>query len=589
MTAQGLPVEVDSPRGSITWRRFSGLAEGLRRSFARRAIFFLLAAIVNILVTGYHTGTFDQIALLPMLRAYADPGLYPGDPIIGLRTQHYTFFWFVFLPALRAGALEAALFLVHVAATWATFAAAWELAMALFGSPASAALAVGALTLPHAGFVGFPLIEFSLLNRGVALPLILLAFALYFRGRSVAAFAVLGVTYNLHLVSVHFALVMLGAAMLADRRRVGARGFIRGGAAFLIAAAPVLAWKLAVDPTLDLSIRPAWLEGVGRGMFWHIWHPLDPPPALVWVMAGGVCGLVLGGLALRAAPPKQTSAVRAMLMAGAGLLVAQEAIAHLWPASALMQLQLSRVCVLLLLVAYLCAAHALAEALRTARLSGGRALAAVLSLIVFTLPVLTVGGWIAGWRRRPLSPAAAVILVTVITAICASLLFAAGIWRPGIQGSGPNGPWEEAQRWARDHTPRDAIFVTPPGPIILYESDWRVYSERQTLASMSDLLELALQPGAFEAWLPRFEAVAPGAAARFTSDYFGNVSIVRAAYAGLGSADFEKIACRFSARYAVVQQPTSLNFTLAYENKGYRIYDLETSVTRRCRSGEVSQ
>ena len=575
MTSRGLPAVTDSPPGSLAWRRVSALADSLRRSSSRRALFFLLAAALNIGVTGYHTGTFDQIIHLPMLRAYADPGLYAGDPIVALRTQHYSFFWFLFLPAVGTGMLEGALFLAHIAATWATFAAAWELAMALFGKAESGLLAVCALALPHTGFVGFPLIEFSLLNRSAALPLILLAFALYFRGRLAPAFALLGATYNLHLVSVNFALLFLGAAMLVERRQFGLRGFGQAGAAFLCAAAPVLIWKFGSNPALDMSVREEWLEVVGQGMFRHIWHPLDGPPGLLWLVAGGLSGLGLGALALRAGQPRHAVALRAMLAAGAALLVLQEAIAHVWPATALMQLQLSRVCVLLLLVAYLCAAHTLAEALRTGRPAGGRWLASGLSLIIFPWPALALGGWIVAERaRRMIAPAAVVAAVALLASGCALTLRASGLWQPGININGPNGPWEEAQRWARDNTDRGDLFITPPGHIVLYESDWRVYSERQTLASMSDLLELALQPGAFSAWSARFEAVAPGAAARFTPDYFGNIALVRAAYAGLGSVDFGTIACRFGARYAVVAQSHALDFALAYENSGYRIYDL---------------
>ncbi len=574
MTSSGLPAGIDGPPESVAWRRVSALADTLRRSDARRALFFLLTAALNILVTGYHTGTFDQIIHLPMLRAYADPGLYVGDPIVALRTQHYSFFWFLFLPAVGSGLLEGALFLAHIAATWATFAAVWGLAIALFDNATSAMLAVCALALPHTGFVGFPLVEFSLLNRSAALPLVLFAFALYFRGRLASAFALLGATYNLHLVSVNFAVLFLGAAMLVERRRFGVRGFGRAGAAFLFAAAPVLIWKLGSNPALDMSVRADWLEIVGQGMFRHIWHPLDGPPGLLWLVAGGLSGLWLGAVALRAGQPRHAVALRAMLAAGAALLVLQEAIAHVWPATALMQLQLSRVCVLLLLVAYLCAAHAVSEALRTGRLPRGRWLAAGLSLIIFPWPALALGGWVIAEHTRRVSAGAVAAVVAILAAGCALTLGASGLWQPGLRINGPRGPWEEAQKWARDHAPRDALFVTPPGQNIPYESDWRVYSERSTLASISDLLELALQPDGFSAWLPRFEAVAPGAAARFSSDYFENVAVVRAAYASLGSADFGALACRFGARYAVVEQPRALGFPRVYENTGFRIYDL---------------
>ena len=564
----------------VILRSLPAVAGRLRSSARQRFVFFLLATLANSFVIGYHAGTFDQIIHLPMLLAYAEPGAYAGDPIVTLRTQHFSFFWFAFVPALRLGLLEPAMLMVHLASIWATFAATWELMLALFDDSVSALLAVCALILPHFGFVGFPLIEFSLLNRTVALPLLLLAFALFFRGRTVAAFALLGATYNIHLLSVNFAILMMGAAMIVDRQHTKPRTVALACVAFVVTALPVIAWKLSTDPQLDLSIRPDWLWVVGRGMFWHIWHPLDGPLTVMALVIVGLSGLILAALALRAVPSMRAKPLRAMLIAGACVLVVQECVALVWPITVLMQLQLSRVSSMMLFLTYLCAAQALATALRSDPLTRGRWLLVALSLAVFPTPALALGAWLwFGFFEQAPRPALATVCLLMTLAASAMVLAVPGLWRPGFHPWGPDTGWEEAQRWARDHTAQDALFVTPPGHFPAYESGWRVYSRRRTLATMTDLLELALMPAAFDAWLPAFESVAPGAVSQFTSDYFANLSLVRGAYAGLRERDFSEIACRFGADYAVIEQPLRLDLPLMFENSDYLIYDLAVANT----------
>jgi hypothetical protein len=59
--------------------------------------------------------------------------------------------------------------------------------------------------------------------------------------------------------------------------------------------------------------------------------------------------------------------------------------------------------------------------------------------------------------------------------------------------------------------PGDALFITPPNIWWLYTSDWRVFSERSTLATLSDLLEVAFAPDYMAVWTPRFEGAGPRA------------------------------------------------------------------------------
>src|SRR3990172_13072701 len=110
-----------------------------------------------------------------------------------MRYQHFSFFLFFFLPFYKLGVLEAGLFIVHVFITYFTYWALWTLSDTLFRNPLASLLGVLAFTIPHIGFAGFPVFEFSLLNRTFVLPFLLWAILLFLRGRYLPAFTLLGV------------------------------------------------------------------------------------------------------------------------------------------------------------------------------------------------------------------------------------------------------------------------------------------------------------------------------------------------------------------------------------------------------------
>jgi hypothetical protein len=97
-----------------------------------RHLLFLVAAFLAILITGYHYGNWDQAVHLPFLAKYADPSLFPGDPFLELRNEHFSFFWLFFQPFYLWGILAQTTFVVHFLSVYATFWMIWELSNILF-------------------------------------------------------------------------------------------------------------------------------------------------------------------------------------------------------------------------------------------------------------------------------------------------------------------------------------------------------------------------------------------------------------------------------------------------------------------------
>jgi hypothetical protein len=553
------------------------LANRLADSAGRRHALFLGAAIFTLVFTGYHFGTFDQTIHIPFLKKSVDPGLYPGDPFFDLRFEHYSYFWFFFRPFLRLGVLEEAMLAIHVLVTYMTFAALWTLSMTLFRSPLAALLSSLALMFPHIGFAGFPIIEFSLLNRTFALPFLLGATALYLRRQYLLAFGLLGLMYNVHVISTQFVLAMFVFDMVLRWRQVGLKRLGAGLGLFLAGASPVLAWKLGGSP-VDFGLRPEWYSMVARGTLYNLFYLLPPYPHILVMTFSGASALLMFAIARRHSPaPDHDRTMTNFVLAGLIILAVQYFTARWLPITIIIQSQIIRVGVFLLIFGYLYFGAYLAcrYADRRRDPSGYDTLAGAYAS--FTLPVAPVAVW--ALERAVGSPGLRRVLVwsalLLLFAGTMGIALAFGAWAPGVHPYGPQTAWEEAQVWARDNTARQAVFITPPHIWWLYQSDWRVFSERSTVVTLSDLLEIALVPGYFDTWHQRFEAVAPGAAGRFRGNYFENKEITAQAFYANSAADFIGLGQRFEAGFLVVERPHQYALPLLYENEAFRIYALE--------------
>jgi hypothetical protein len=541
----------------------------------RRHILFALATLITVLFLGYTFGTFDQTIHIPFLKRYADPTLFPGDPFIDLRLTHYSYFWRLFEPFYRLGVLEITMFIVHVAVVYGTFWALWALSQTLFASPLSSLLVVAGFIFPHIGFAGFPVIEFSLLNRTFVLPFLLVAINLFVRRRIVLAFLLAGLMYNLHVISVQFVLAMFLLDAVVEVKSVGWRRLAAGLIVFLIAALPVLFWKLTGTP-VDFAVRMEWFQTIARGTLFNLFY-LFPPYAYILVMTiSGFSALALFVIARRSQPPSPQHRTLDVFVAACLIVLAVQVLtAQFAPMTIIVQSQIIRAGTFILIFGYVYFADYLARAYQARRAVLDWAMLAG-SYGLTALPL----GPLAVWSAQHLVPGAAarrmlgggIMLGFAVAGFVIAFKFNA--WQPAIQIYGPRTAWEDAQFWARDNTPRDALFITPPNIWWLYTSDWRVFSERSTLATLADLLEVAFAPEYMSVWQPRFEALAPGAQARFRGDLFENRQLTGEAFYGLTTADFQGLASRFGADYLVVGRGHDYALPVAYENAEYRIYAL---------------
>jgi hypothetical protein len=579
---------LDSPLG---WQLEAQMRHGLRRSIVALVdsavgphLLFGLATVTAIGLIGYHFGTFDQIISLAYLKHAADPALYANDPFIALGAHRYTFFWYLFVPFQQLGWLEPAMFAGHVLSVYLTFWALWSLSQALFENRLVSVLAVAGMVVPHLGLGPFVFIEFSLLYRTAVLPFILWALALYVRRRLVPAFALLGVLYNFHVISVNFALGLVVFAALGELRQLGGwvspRRLALGLGAFAVCAVPVLAWR-ASDGALDLSVRPAWLALMANN---GTVRTVDlPGPGLtgLLVTASGLAMIVMFLVARRGRPQSPQDRTSLHFMAAALLILAGGQAAYHWlPLTFIIQLQLVRVSIFVQVLGYLYFARYLAQPWPHPNGRLSRALVTMafvllpLSFLVLAVLALCRLPPAARWWRARASLAAGLTLGGYVLSLAASAAF--GYWQPGIRIGAPRDDWSAAQVWARGHTPKDALFITPPQIGGLYESGWRDFSERGTVVTLTDLEDVAYSPGYLSTWQPRFEAVAPGALARFTGDPAADPAATARAFYSLGGAQLLAAAREYGATYLVVERPHARPWPVAYQNATFVVYDLRS-------------
>lgn len=580
------------------------LADKIEQNSLLKHLYFLVCALISIVLVGYYFGTFDQIIHIPFLKASVDPTLYPNDAFIALKETHFSYFWIFFRPFLRAGVLEMAMFISHVVATYLTFWALWRLSKTLFKDNLTAFITTLVLIPPHIFFSGFPIIEFSLLNRTFVLPFLLFALEFYLRRHYLPAFIMLGVLYNLHVVSVNFAMAMILLASILEIKRMGWKKLAVGLVLFVVAALPVLIWKGKSSP-LDLSLRPEWLEALCDGQIYHLFHIIGP--ALYATMIGLInfssLGLFfityihfLGPATGKAslwqriwADLKRTTSLdnddpvrtgftfmAAMLL----VIVAEEICAIFLPMTIVIQSQILRAGVYLTLLTYVYFARLLAQCYRDTVRPRSEFQLLALSTILGFIAAWPVIVWLAlkrvqVTRRLQLWGSAAIIGILVVSY---GVGLAINLWSPGLYVYGPGNAWQDAQAWAQKNTPKEAVFITPPEIWWMYESDWRVFSERSTVSALDELLEAAFDPDYFEIWKVRFEAVAPGAQAKFTGDFPANIGITRDAYYSLTTAQLLKVAKDYGASYLVVDKKYAHDLPVAYENSQFRIYEIPDGV-----------
>lgn len=540
-------------------------------------LLFIVLAVLTVWINGYHFGTFDQVIHIPFLKKTINPGLYPNDPFLELRNYHFSYFWYFFIPLFEAGVLEESLFLVHILTVYGTFWMFWALSEVLFGDPRSNLLVTLALIFPHLGFPGFQIIEFSLLNRTFALPFILGSILLYLKNKRFLAFLLLGLILNIHAVYAVYVLCMyLLNETLTFKKSEWWNPFINLGI-FMLAGLPVLIWRIQTGSGIDLSLRPDLLSLAANSLLYTVYFPIGPFSFMIGNFLAGIGTLWAFVLGYRQAAPSPKHRTMKNFVIAIGILFMAALInSYILPITILLQFQILRAGVFLLYFGMLYLSNFLSSKEKINELETQWFLVLSLSFMILITPLVVVLLWLAvkTLMKRRTRPGWLVAIVIAFHILTIFIGLDSGLWSPGFHSSGPNSAWQDIQAWAKDNTPLDAGFITPPHLFGHYTPGWRVFSERSTIVSIAESMELPFNPAYMEDFKSRFNAVVPNAIEVFNGNYTHTIKITEEKFYANSSSDLTKIACQFKLAYLVVEKQHPYPFKEQYRNEQFILYQL---------------
>jgi len=547
-----------------------------KHSFQRH-MFFFCVAIIAIAVNGYHFGTFDQVFHITFLKKFVNPSLYPGDPFLSLRWFHFSYFWFPFIPLFKAELLEISMFIIHILTIYGTIWMFWDLSNLLFNNNMANLLLSIALIFPHLGLPGFQIIEFSLLNRTFILPFLLGSILLYLRGKKYLAFLLLGLMFNLHVIYSLFVLCMfLMNENFIFRRKMWWKPILQLFI-FTLAGLPVLVWRIQTGSGIDFSLDPEMLELASRGLLYTVYFPIGNSAVSIGNFLAGLGTAWAFFLGYQHAPKSSIhQSMRNFVLAIGTLILVALFTSYILQVTILIQMQILRAGVFLLYFGMLYLGYYLTDLWQKKELSSGGYLILSLSLILLITPLITILLRYLLRYRPKLEKNLPFFLLFVTGLFILTIIISSrtGLWSPGFHITGPDSHWRDIQEWAKRNTSQDSTFITPPHLFGHYIPDWRVFSERTTVATIPEMMEIPFDPDFSDSFKHRFESVAPGAIDSFNGNYLRSLEITKSAFYTNGTDDFADIACQFSADFLVVEEDQPREFEVIYQNPGFILYKL---------------
>ena len=462
--------------------------------------------LTAVLLHGYYFGIEDQTLYLPAIAQALNHALFPHDAAFFQTEARFTLFDEVMALAVRGSRLstETVVFCTYLASLAATLRACQRLLRRAFAD--RRAEWAGLLTLiillpfPVAG-TRLGLIEWYLHPRAPAMACMLWAALAAMEG-SVAAVPLIGAAAVLHPL-----VAMWGTLHVAVQARRIRRPYWMAALLILVATS-----------CTSVSRTPRWETAYWRdaltSQYFDIRYPINWP-WFEWV--GAVAPLVI--LAAIAWDARRRESTALANIAGrfclSGTLGVILGVALTLSPSRRLPLQPMRELHMVYFVTFLFVGAAL------------------------DLHVLRLRAY-----GRPLFFAAITVAVLLLQPSFPSSPRIEWPWRA------PGNPWAQAFRWARDHTPTDALFALDPFYMRRTTADthsFRALAQRSMLAeAVHDLAPAAMDPALGSRWMRESEDLAGWQ--HFTTD------------------DLTRLADKYGVGWVVVAQPHLPGLTCPYEN-----------------------
>lgn len=515
----------------------------------------VIAAASIIGINQYTYGLYNHFITIPFIKSIIDPSLYPHDFLIAEKKYFYTYFnsGCALLVKTMGTSLPALFFSLYCLSLYATLIAFFKIALALYPKKEVAYFSVIFLIFSFTTLAGMRTVESLFLERTFVMPMLLFAFYFFLRKKVAWAYALSGIAFLFHPLSAVYALACLFTCSVFSIKEIGWKNLALSLAVLVVLVSPILYLKAQNPaPSLGLfSVDPAWLELLrlrsGHHLFPTQWSPLLLAQSALFLAGFGLC---------RSHRPEAWSHKTVMLTSAAALMmcVAGTLFTEVLPISIVIQFQLFRSFVLLVFFAIIYYANFFYEESKTR--TGLVMKAAVLFCFaaafysgslskyagfLFMALLIFPGQMAAQPFRKFYFPALLAVLIV--------LGVSGGILRGGFTIENKNdGNWLSVQQWAKEHTPKDAVFIVPPK-----EVGFRVDGERAIYGDWKDGTQMFFNPSFGQEWIRRMRMLG-----------YNNNDKLGESYAALTTADFEMIKSELERQHSAVYIIQALRTELPY-------------------------
>jgi hypothetical protein len=570
----------------------------------RATIAILLGVALTLVVRGYRFGESNHAVYLVDAIRRTDPSLLERDWWVQSTLQYHFVFNAMTAGLMRAGLLEPAFLLGYLALAVLLHVAWRRITLILGGNDAVYLLSVVFFYL-LAGGLGLGMYHFlqdsAFLPSNIANVAMLWAIYFWIAGSPASAGVCFGVAGLFHINHALAGIVLWAGASIFEGRRGFTRAWWLGTVALFAlsamqivpAARVVLArsGKLPLDEFVDLFVRlrhPHHFDP--RAWHWGVWFAFLVPLPIAYIVVRRM-------RAVGAARTPELRRASVLFTLFCAMLVLALLGAGFWYASeTLVQLNLYRFSIYPKLLSCVAAGWLTWELLNSSRLrvvwvvvglcfmgaaaavevsrpinpyghnTGVAALAALIVVVAIGHVTDVHLGRAPSWHRLFVPLLVALALTAVTGAV------PAGIRIQGLAGDEPG--YVELARWARDNTPKDALFLVPPD-----EESFRVHARRAIVVNFKGVPQLSAELPEWRDRLCRVLGTDTRGLLALPRPMGRTLEEIRARYDALPPEHHFGAARHFGARYVVLTQRTNVSagerLVRSDSNGRYFLYDLQ--------------
>lgn len=486
---------------------------------ALRQNWLILAVLVlaSLLFKGIEIGTHTHWVQIPLINHIIDPSLYPDDLFVSTLSRYYSVYYKLVAVAAQKFEIADCLVFAHLLSRIILFAGIFSLAYSLFRKTNIALISV-LLTVfgLKAILANEEVMAYVPTHTQFAQALMPWTVMFLWQRKTLLCAVLLGLICHINLMTGLQVVMVAAITVLVNWRRFGLRRIVTAAGLWTIITAPALLWALKT-PQPDVTMHE-YIQ-VLKTLFWYHMFPLTWKPKC-WIRLAGLIIVVVQCLKTPRALPSAKLMYGSLVGIALGLVTAV-LFSIVPPVQPLVRLQFGRLSVLLSLIMLPSIAYTILYYISAQdgdnrlplillgfgwALSHGRTSAVLLIL---------TGGWLVlrNMTKETSDNLKKLIFYRRVLAIAVLAAFVGLSLKRNLGDKGfilrsqPK-DWISAQLWARDNTPKDAIFLA-----IEHELSFRVFSHRSVYYTIRDKDMIIWRPDITSQCLARlkeFEALGMG-------------------------------------------------------------------------------